>query len=171
MNINVVRSVYQLTADESARLARLLPVEGRAWAFWRGVASDRGLTTRLSSALMTGPMSSQRCPWVMVGSGVILCRSGARQSRFMWRGIIHLTYRNDSEKNAAVSTANASEAGAPEIEITPEMIAAGVAELLDWDSRFEHDLGERVASIYEAMVLAKAIGDRRVEAGQVEQPQ
>ena len=35
------------------------------------------------------------------------------------------------------------------------MIEAGLAELLDFDSRFEHDLCELVASIYTAMVLAK----------------
>jgi hypothetical protein len=52
------------------------------------------------------------------------------------------------------------EAGAPEIEITPAMITAGVSEYLDFDSRYEHDFGELVTSIYEAMERAKEAGHR-----------
>jgi len=45
-----------------------------------------------------------------------------------------------------------------EIEITPEMIAAGLSEFLDFDSRFEHDYRELVTRIYEAMERTKIAG-------------
>jgi hypothetical protein len=38
-----------------------------------------------------------------------------------------------------------------EVEVTPEMIEAGLNEFLDFDSRYESDYRELVASIYEAM--------------------
>jgi hypothetical protein len=43
-----------------------------------------------------------------------------------------------------------------ELEITTAMIEAGLAEFLDFDSQFEHDYRELVASIYEAMARARA---------------
>jgi hypothetical protein len=61
-----------------------------------------------------------------------------------------------------VSCHDTTGAGAPgrrdEIEITPEMIEAGVREFLDFDSRYEHDFGELVSSIYEVMERAKEGG-------------
>jgi hypothetical protein len=42
----------------------------------------------------------------------------------------------------------------PEIEITPDMIAAGVTAFLDFDGRFESE-ADAVADIYRAMVWAK----------------
>jgi hypothetical protein len=42
------------------------------------------------------------------------------------------------------------------------MIAAGVSEYLDFDSRYEHDFGELVTSIYEAMARTKEAGHRTV---------
>src|SRR5208282_1854830 len=45
-------------------------------------------------------------------------------------GIMHLTYHDSKPYASEVSTAKAEEAGAPEIEITPEMIAVGEDVLL-----------------------------------------
>jgi hypothetical protein len=64
--------------------------------------------------------------------------------------IISLTSQTQNVVNAAVSRP-LREAGAPEIEITPAMIAAGVSAFLDYDSRFEGE-AEAVADIYRAMV-------------------
>jgi hypothetical protein len=69
---------------------------------------------------------------------------------------MHLTYRNDSEKNDAAYTPHAGEAGAPsdDVEITPEMIEAGVDAIskIHWEmDRFD----EMAASIYMAMITAR----------------
>jgi hypothetical protein len=42
-----------------------------------------------------------------------------------------------------------------EIEITPEMVAAGVSALLNFDSRFENE-AECVVEIFRTMTMAKA---------------
>lgn len=46
------------------------------------------------------------------------------------------------------------EDGAPEVEITPEMIDAGVSAYLDFDLRFG-DIEDRVSAVYCAMVAKK----------------
>lgn len=48
----------------------------------------------------------------------------------------------------------APKAGAPEIEVTPAMIEAGVKAFYAYDSRFEAEEAG-VARIYRAMCLAK----------------
>jgi hypothetical protein len=68
------------------------------------------------------------------------------------RGIMHLTYHDPSAHTGVVS-AEAAEAGAPEIEVTPAMIEAGVSTLCEIDSSFYSDV-EIVRSIYLAMVGA-----------------
>jgi hypothetical protein len=66
---------------------------------------------------------------------------------------MHLTYRDPLAHTGVVSAAS-GEAGAPEIEITSEMLRAGGTEFLrdhdDWSVQ------DRVAAIYRAMVLARA---------------
>jgi hypothetical protein len=54
----------------------------------------------------------------------------------------------------ATSMTNAERAASVEIEITPEMIAAGVSAFLEYDSRFENEACV-VEDIYRAMVMAK----------------
>jgi hypothetical protein len=51
---------------------------------------------------------------------------------------MHLKYR-DSEPHPSVVSGPSPEAGAPDIEITPAMIAAGAAVLRVWDRRIEDD--------------------------------
>lgn len=48
------------------------------------------------------------------------------------RGIMHLTYPDSDPHTGTVSTANAGETGAPEIEITPEMIEVGLDAFYEW---------------------------------------
>jgi hypothetical protein len=47
---------------------------------------------------------------------------------------MHLTYHNSDGHKATASTASAGGAGAPEIEITPEMIEAGAAVLCRFET-------------------------------------
>ncbi len=52
---------------------------------------------------------------------------------------MHLTYHNLEGHASEVSTANAEETGAPEVEISPEMITAGLyafdgIDMGDWDA-------------------------------------
>jgi hypothetical protein len=70
-------------------------------------------------------------------------------------GIMHLTYHPDSDLYGAISPANAGEAGAPEaeIEITPEMMEAGVAAFFGYDSRFDPP-EVAVEEIHRAMMHA-----------------
>ena len=42
-----------------------------------------------------------------------------------------------------------------DVEITPEMIEAGVSALLNHDSRFEVDYDDTIAEIFEAMWAAR----------------
>jgi hypothetical protein len=64
---------------------------------------------------------------------------------------MHLTYHDSDRHTSVVSGASASEAGAPEIEVTPAMIDAGLAELMQF-SREGDIYEERVTAIYRAMV-------------------
>jgi hypothetical protein len=66
---------------------------------------------------------------------------------------MHLTYHESARHTSPASDVDASEAGAPEIEITPAMIEAGISPLY----RFNRNRDEReaVAEIYRAMELAK----------------
>ncbi len=74
---------------------------------------------------------------------------------------MHLTYLDSDGHKATASTANAGGAGAPEIEVTPAMIAAGCDEMELFD------IGDRsswiVAAVYRAME-----GARRSMEGQNE---
>lgn len=45
----------------------------------------------------------------------------------------------------------------PEIEITPEMLKAGIKAFMDYDSRFEQE-SDAVIEIFEAMWAAKVRG-------------
>ena len=67
------------------------------------------------------------------------------------RGIMHLTYHDSDTHTGAASTANAGEAGAPEIEITPEMIAAGAEAYLLRDAESLEAPEKTAFSIYLAM--------------------
>ena len=66
---------------------------------------------------------------------------------------MHLTYHNPNENIVSASTASAGEAGAPEIEITPEMMKAGLSAWYDYDSRFESE-EDGVRAIFVAMLEA-----------------
>jgi hypothetical protein len=65
---------------------------------------------------------------------------------------MHLTYHKSDRHTSEVSTAAADEAGAPEVEITPEMIAAGSEEI--WDSGFAGAGDDSVAGLCERVLLA-----------------
>jgi hypothetical protein len=54
----------------------------------------------------------------------------------------------------ATSAPSVGAATSAEIEVTPEMIAAGVSAFLEYDSRFENEACA-VEDIYRAMVTAK----------------
>jgi hypothetical protein len=69
------------------------------------------------------------------------------------RGIMHLTYHDEAPKSGKPVSDSTDSAGAPEIEITPEMIAAGVNEIASYNLDFE-SREDAVARIYEAMFLA-----------------
>ena len=49
---------------------------------------------------------------------------------------------------------NGKEDQIPEIEVTPEMVEAGVRAAAQWDPRFEEPAG-LVEQVYEAMELAR----------------
>jgi hypothetical protein len=49
---------------------------------------------------------------------------------------------------------NSEAAASVEIEVTPEMVSAGVSAFLEYDSRFENEACV-VEEIYRAMVMAK----------------
>ena len=74
------------------------------------------------------------------------------------RGIMHLTYPDSDTHTGAVSTANAGETGAPEakIEITPEMIEAGVCQYCSADDILETK-EEIVRRVFLAMCRAKTM--------------
>ena len=69
---------------------------------------------------------------------------------------MHLTYHNSDGHKATVSTANAGEVGAPEneIEITPQMIEAGVEALAGryFDLVDSYGYPEIAKTVFEAMV-------------------
>ena len=60
----------------------------------------------------------------------------------------------DTSLAASRDNSNPREAGAPESEITPEMINAGVRALLEFDRRFEEE-ADAVVNIFRAMSEAK----------------
>lgn len=60
---------------------------------------------------------------------------------------MHLTYHDSDTHTGTASTAKAGEAGAPEVEITPEMIDAGEEALLK-------TLGGAVSVFYDPRDLA-----------------
>lgn len=66
---------------------------------------------------------------------------------------MHLTYRDSGGHSSPVSTANAEEAGAPDIEVTPAMIEAGLAELYGFD-RETCIAEEAVVAIFRKMMAA-----------------
>jgi hypothetical protein len=68
-------------------------------------------------------------------------------------GIMHLTYRTETPHSETPSV-SAEGVGAPEIDITPEMIDAGVAELCASNEDFE-DRRDIIRRIFEAMSYAK----------------
>ena len=57
-----------------------------------------------------------------------------------------------------VESLSVANADASEIEITPEMVAAGVAVYPAFDSRFESTYDDAVVEIFEAMWAAKVRG-------------
>jgi hypothetical protein len=67
---------------------------------------------------------------------------------------MHLTYPTESGPNVEPRPRRRTKAGAPEIEITPEMIEAGVAEFGRYDSRFGRPT-EAVERIFMAMLSAR----------------
>ncbi len=52
-------------------------------------------------------------------------------------------------------------AGAPEIEITPEMIEAGLTELVSWTDD-SHVCDDCISAVYAAMERARLAGPHRV---------
>jgi hypothetical protein len=64
---------------------------------------------------------------------------------------MHLTYPNSDPHTGTASTADAGEAGAPEVEITPEMIAAGAEAYLLRDAESLEAPEKTAFSIYLAM--------------------
>jgi hypothetical protein len=54
-----------------------------------------------------------------------------QQKKHQIRGIMHLTYHDSDTHTGTASTAKVEETGAPEVEITDEMIEAGERALLD----------------------------------------
>jgi hypothetical protein len=56
--------------------------------------------------------------------------------------------------DSTVASNDAASAREEEIEVTPEMIEAGINAYCEWDSRFEETEG-LVWQIYEAMELAR----------------
>jgi len=68
---------------------------------------------------------------------------------------MHLTYRDPPVHTRAFSPATpAGETGAPEIEITPEMVEAGVLALSEYSSFFDLP-ADGVEKIYRAMEAAR----------------
>jgi hypothetical protein len=76
------------------------------------------------------------------------------------RGVVHLKYLNSDGHKATASPASAGEAGAPEIEITPAMIAAGVCALPFLSSSEIGSLTEEtlVSRVFLAMDKARGRG-------------
>ena len=73
---------------------------------------------------------------------------------------MHLTYPDSDTHTGAVSTANAGEAGAPEseIEVTPEMMAAGAEVLrLQFDSLIGDDDGHYPRILAETIFRSMAV--------------
>jgi hypothetical protein len=66
---------------------------------------------------------------------------------------MHLTYHDRDRYASEASPAKAEEAGAPEIEITDDMIAAGVKACELWDSGDPPEW--KAWSIYSAMERAR----------------
>jgi hypothetical protein len=76
---------------------------------------------------------------------------------------MHLTYPNSDTHTGAVSTANAGEAGAPGIEVTQEMIEAGVYILRN-SGRLERPAssdGLVVKDIISAAIRARRLSQSR----------
>jgi hypothetical protein len=68
-------------------------------------------------------------------------------------GIMHLTYRDSPPHTSAVSGASASEAGAPEIEVTPAMVAAGEDVIFSY--RDDLMASSLAVEVYRAMEQAR----------------
>lgn len=64
---------------------------------------------------------------------------------------MHLTYHDSDTHTGTASDAKAGEAGAPEVEITPEMIAAGAEAYLLRDAESLEAPEKSAFSIYLAM--------------------
>ena len=70
------------------------------------------------------------------------------------RGIMHLKY-HDSERHKTAAPTDLVVDGAPEVEITPAMIEAGLSHLLRFH-RDRQDDEEVVRLIFRAMISARA---------------
>ena len=75
---------------------------------------------------------------------------------------MHLTYLDSDGHKATASTANAGEAGAPEIEIeiTPVMIDAGMSAFIRTAPMWDVD-GDYLPSIFTAVYRAMLTASRR----------
>jgi hypothetical protein len=84
--------------------------------------------------------------------------------RFLFRGIMHLTYPNSDPHIGTSSPVDSGEAGAPEteIEITPEMIEAGAEVLLN-DSFL--DLSPSIAGHLAEEVMRRGVSVSRNRSG------
>jgi hypothetical protein len=72
---------------------------------------------------------------------------------------MHLTYRHENEHTEAALAAEAAKAGAPDIEITPEMMEAGTTALARFNSDFETD-EQGVFRIYREMERARVLSQK-----------
>lgn len=79
---------------------------------------------------------------------------------------MHLTYRDSPVHTSTVSAASA-ETGAPEIEVTREMIEAGAAELCAHDGEFE-PAEAAVFKIFRSMLALHRTRIMAVAASEVE---
>jgi hypothetical protein len=79
------------------------------------------------------------------------------------RGIMHLTYRDPLAHTGMVSAPSA-ETGAPEVEVTEEMIKAGLEEFFSWADEDSDIYDERISAVYIAMERARIVGRRKISA-------
>ena len=79
---------------------------------------------------------------------------------------MHLTYHDSDTHTGTASTAKAEETGAPEVEITPEMVSSGVAFLQDAAVGIDSPWAvepDFVAELFRVMTAARVPISRRTD--------